>query len=259
MADVVIVTGASKGIGRQVCIELLAAYPTITVVATARSEELLAELQTQTDAERLVPVAGDIAQDATRQQVIRIAKTHGRIRALVNNAARMAPTGRVLEIPPEEWQATWTTNFLAAQALIYGTADHLLDTLHSGGGNGRIINVTSSTSKGAVRGVAVYGSTKVALNYLTQSIALEYPQITAVAFYPGVVRTAMNKDALVSARKYEAVVGSDTMAEVIHKLEAPIDVQRPAAIIANLAMRADSALSGKYLVHSDAEIEPYAQ
>ncbi|KAJ2390279.1 hypothetical protein GGI23_005653 [Coemansia sp. RSA 2559] len=249
MPDVVIVTGASKGIGRHVCVYLLATYPELIVVATARSGTLLADLQAQTDARRLIPVAGDIGHETTQQQVVQRAKAAGHVCALVNNAARITPTGRLLDIAPSEWAKVWTTNFLAAQALIHGISDHLLER-----DGARIINVSSSTSQGPVRGVAAYGSTKVALNYLTQAIALEYPQITAIAFYPGVVATDMNEDALKSARSY----GSEAMAVVVDKLLAPIAVQLPATIIANLAMRADPKLSGRYIVYSDPEMAPYS-
>ncbi|KAJ1798036.1 hypothetical protein LPJ59_002764 [Coemansia sp. RSA 2399] len=249
MPSVVIVTGASKGIGRQVCVHLLATYPELIVVATARSGTQLADLQAQTDARRLIPVAGDIGHETTQQQVVQQAKAAGHVCALVNNAARVAPTGRLLDIAPSEWAKVWTTNFLAAQALIHGISDHLLAR-----DGARIVNVTSSTSQGPVRGFAAYGSTKVALNYLTQAIALEYPQITAVAFYPGVVDTEMNKDALNAACAYD----SESMRVVVDKLQAPISVHLPAAIIANLAMCADPKLSGKYFVYSDAEMAPYS-
>ncbi|KAJ1666762.1 hypothetical protein IW140_002353 [Coemansia sp. RSA 1813] len=248
MPDVVIVTGASKGIGRQVCVHLLATHADLIVVATARSATPLLELQAQTDAARLIPVVGDITSESTQHQVIHMAKEAGRVCALVNNAARMAPTGRLLDIAPAAWQTVWATNFMAAQVLIHGIADHLVQ------GGARIVNVTSSTSQGPVRGFAAYGTTKVALNYLTQAIALEYPQITAVAFYPGVVDTAMNKDALAAAQSYD----NESMGTVVDKLQAPIPVQLPATIIANLAMRANPALSGKYLVYSDAEMASYS-
>ncbi|KAJ2559937.1 hypothetical protein EV175_000050 [Coemansia sp. RSA 1933] len=243
---VVIVTGASKGIGRQVCKHLLASNAGLIVVATARSETLLAELQVQTDTERLIPIAGDIAQEATQQQVIRTAQSLGHIRALVNNAARVAPTGQLLKTEPSEWQAVWATNFFAPLALIHGISKHTKEL--------RIVNVTSSTSQAPVRGFAAYGTTKAALNYLTQAIALEHPCVTAVALYPGVVDTQMNKDALGAACAY----GSKAMDVVVDKLKAPIQAVLPAAIIANLAMRADPALSGKYYVYSDAAMAPYS-
>ncbi|KAI9504766.1 hypothetical protein GGI25_002880 [Coemansia spiralis] len=243
MADVVVVTGASKGIGRDVCMQLLAAHPSLVVVAVARSAGLLTALQ-QKDPLRLVPVAGDIAKESTVSQVIAAAKSRGRIRALVNNAASVSPTGRLFDVAPSEWHSVWMTNFMAPLRLIHGAVGDLE----------RVVNVTSSTSQAPVPGFGPYGVTKSAINYLTAAMSIEYPEITAIAFYPGVVDTSMNCDALAAARAYT----TRDMSAVVQKLEAPIPTDVPAAIIANLAMRADRALSGKYFGYSDPEMDPYS-
>ncbi|KAJ2909217.1 hypothetical protein GGI21_002104 [Coemansia aciculifera] len=126
---------------------------------------------------------------------------------------------------------------------------------------GRIINVTSSASQAPVPGFGGYGMTKAALNYATQALALEYPDVTSIAFYPGVVDTDMHQTAVHTAKTYTANSNSaafDTSV-LLAKLSAPIPVELPSAIIANLALHADPSLSGRYCSYSDPEMLLYHQ
>ncbi|KAJ2357300.1 hypothetical protein IWW50_002011 [Coemansia erecta] len=265
--DVVIVTGASKGIGRQVCIELLKRQPLI-VIAVARSADALQTLQHDahvvTDhaghSGRLIPISGDITDPPTRDKIIDTARaTNGRLRALINNAAALTATGPILAASPAELHQIFDTNLLAPIAL----ASQCLPMLQSHQSSRVILNITSSTSQGPVPGFAAYGATKVSLNYLTQALAAEHPDITSIAFYPGVVDTQMNKCAYDVAQKYRKHAERldnrmVDMSATIAKLEEPISPDRPCAIIANLALHARHELSGKYVVFSDKEMDGYA-
>ncbi|KAJ2083742.1 hypothetical protein H4R24_000605 [Coemansia sp. RSA 988] len=266
MSNVVVITGASKGIGRQVCIELLQKR-TLTVIAVARSGDALAMLKTEAEAmslrsgykSQLITVTGDIASSATQDAVISaLQSSGGHLRALINNAATLSPTGPVLENNVEQWRATWETNFLAPVTLISRCLAFF--RLHT---KSRVIlNITSSTSKGPVPGFGVYGSTKVALNYVTAAMAIEYPDITSIAFYPGVVETPMNNSALAAAyasQKHAQTTGNNAidMSPVIAKLQNPITPDLPSTIMANLALSADAKLSGKYFMYNDEEMLPY--
>ncbi|KAJ2796455.1 hypothetical protein H4R20_005523 [Coemansia guatemalensis] len=266
MSDVVVITGASRSIGRQTCIKLLQKQA-LTVIAVARSGDALATLKTEAEAvslrsghkSQLITVTGDIASSATQDAVISaLHSAGGHLRALINNAATLSPTGPVLENTAEQWRAIWETNFLAPVSLI----SRCLAFFRSHSDSRVILNITSSTSKGPVPGFGPYGSTKVALNYVTAAMAAEYPDITSIAFYPGVVETPMNGSALAAAyafQKHAQETGNNAidMSPVIAKLQNPITPDLPSAIMANLALRADAKLSGKYFVYSDEEMLPY--
>ncbi|PIA15553.1 NAD(P)-binding protein [Coemansia reversa NRRL 1564] len=268
MSNVVVVTGASRSIGRQVCIELLQKQA-LTVIAVARSGDALISLKTEAEAAsqrsghqgQLITVTGDIASSATQDAVINtIRSSGGHLRALINNAATLSPTGPVLENTAEQWREVWETNFLAPVSLISRCLSFF--RLHSG--PRVILNITSSTSKGPVPGFGPYGSTKVALNYVTAAMATEYPDITSISFYPGVVETPMNESAMAAAKaidKYAQETGNNAidMRPVFAKLQNPIPSDLPSAIMANLALRADAQLSGKYFVYSDEEMLPYTK
>ncbi|KAJ2454336.1 hypothetical protein EV183_001582 [Coemansia sp. RSA 2336] len=261
--DIVIVTGASKGIGRRVCLELLK-RPTI-VVATARSLDLLQALQleaSQYEPSQLIAIGGDITDASTRQNIIEtvstlLANPGSRLQALINNAAMVSPTGPLLSHSDTEWLRQWQINIQAPMSLI----SQCMPFFKRNSTRAVVLNVTSSTSQRPVPGFGPYGTTKVALNYATAALASEYPQVTFVAFYPGVVDTPMNKEALDAAQKFHAHAqreGLDIdMSECVEMLQRPIPVDVPCAIMANLALYADPALSGKFYTYKDKEMEAY--
>ncbi|KAJ2823928.1 hypothetical protein FBU31_004128 [Coemansia sp. 'formosensis'] len=249
---VVVVTGASRGIGRQVCINLLSTHQKLHVVAVGRSQSDLATL-THPWPERLHIVAGDIADSATQAQISALLQALALpVLAVVNNAATVTPTGPLLDTSAAEWTQMLSTNLTAALVLGATCIGALQES------RGRIINVSSSASQGPVPGFSAYGMTKAALNYATRALALEYPEVTSVAFYPGVVNTAMNHAAIQAATAYAADPRTqpDTSA-LMAKLSEPIPVELPSAIIANLALRADASLSGRYVAYSDDEMRAY--
>ncbi|KAJ2157272.1 hypothetical protein GGF46_004618 [Coemansia sp. RSA 552] len=248
--DAVIVTGASKGIGRQVCVELLS-LP-VAVVAVARSPDALLSLADHAPGPGVLHcIVGDITHPPTQDSVIAAISPY-RLRALINNAATVTPTGPLLSHTPDEWRRIWELNFLAPVSLASRCLEHFRGHQRSR----VIINVTSSTSQAPVSGFGPYGSTKTALNYVTKALAAEYPDLTSIAFYPGVVDTQMNGSALGAANATNERVD---MSAVIEKLQAPIPAKLPSTIIANLALHADHDLSGKYVVYSDSEMEEYRQ
>ncbi|KAJ2489431.1 hypothetical protein IWW37_004003 [Coemansia sp. RSA 2050] len=164
---VVVVTGASRGIGRQVCLNLLSTptHPQLHVIAVSRSFPDLPANR------RLHIILGDIADTSTQTQISTHLQSLGMpIFALVNNAATVATTGPFLDTTSAEWSHLLSTNLTAALVLC-STCMEALQKSH-----GRIINVSSSASQGPIPGFSAYGMTKAALNYATKALALEYPE-----------------------------------------------------------------------------------
>ncbi|KAJ2779516.1 hypothetical protein GGI15_003844 [Coemansia interrupta] len=254
----VIVSGASQGIGRLVSLYLLEHYPQVSVVAISRSELLLKTLKDESEAfglNRLHVVAGDIAKQETQDTAIALVPENQPLLAVINNAAQCQPNCHILDVTHNQWTRILDTNLLAPMNLLSKCLPMLCAS------QGRVINITSSTSQGPVPAFGAYGVTKVALNYVSAAMAIEYPDITTIAFYPGVVETAMNGVALAAVQTYAAdprtVKAGVDVSRVIAKLEAPIPADAPCAMIANLAMNADRALSGKFITVDSSEAEKY--
>ena len=166
----VLVTGASRGIGRAIARQFAARGARVAVhyrEGRAAAEETLAALS---GGPHLV-VQADVADaDAVERMVDAVVDDLGRIDVLVNNA------GIYDAHPPATasyaaWQAGWRrtidTNLIGAANAAYCAARHMLRL-----GGGRIVNVSS---RGAFRGepdAPAYGASKAGMNAMSQSLAL---------------------------------------------------------------------------------------
>lgn len=184
MSKVVIITGASQGIGAAV----VQAYRALDyrVVATSRS------IQPSTDP-NILTVAGDIADPATAQRVIREAlATFGRIDSLINNA------GIFIAKPFTAYTQEDYANVLGVNLNGFFYITQLAIAEMEKNRAGHIVNITTSLADRAVDGVpSVLASlTKGGLNSATKSLAIEYAKrgIRVNAVSPGIIKTPMHAE-----------------------------------------------------------------
>jgi short-subunit dehydrogenase len=186
MDKVVVVTGASAGIGAELARQL-AAKGAKVVLAARRQDEL--DAVAKEVGEQALVVVTDVTK---RSDVERLAKAaidrFGRIDVWVNNAGR-GISRSVADLSDEDLDAMWTVNM---KSVLYGIQAVLP---HFKAKNaGQIINVSSGLSRfpGApVR--AAYGAVKAAVNMLSASLRVElkatHPGIHVTVLLPGVVAT----------------------------------------------------------------------
>jgi NAD(P)-dependent dehydrogenase (short-subunit alcohol dehydrogenase family) len=179
---VVVVTGASQGIGA----ELVTAFRKLDyrVVATARSIK-------PSDDANLVTVAGDIADPATGQRVIAAAlERFGRIDTLVNNA------GIFVAKPFTRYTAQDYAAITGVNLSGFFHITQLAITEMEKNASGHVVSITTSLTDHAINGVpSVLASlTKGGLNAATKSLAIEYAHkgIRANAVSPGVIKSPMH-------------------------------------------------------------------
>ena len=185
----VLLTGASRGVGRAVLTDLLAAGA--EVLATARDAGRLRALQDEVGGDgRLTTVAADLA-DPSAPAVLAdaVAERWGALDVLLSNAGVMlsgAPT--LEEEPPGTLEATLAVNLLAPHALVLA----LLPVLRKGE-EPRVVHVSSGAGTLAALaepGIGSYRVSKWALNGLVMVQAAQLRGEVAVnAFDPGWVRT----------------------------------------------------------------------
>ncbi len=161
-------TGAGRGIGRQVAIDLLAQG--CRVVACARTTSDLDSLRDyETDDNAVHVVRVDVAEDGAADHVVDA--TLGRFErldVLVNNAGGPIAS-RLDRMTPARWRAGFEVDFFAAAALSVAAVVPMRDA-----GWGRIVNVASTYGREPDPSFAAYGAAKAALINLTKSFAREY-------------------------------------------------------------------------------------
>jgi len=188
---IAVITGASRGIGRTISLEL--ARNGATVVVSARNAELLGQLVDEIAAGggKALAVVGDVANTSDADRLIEAAFTaFGRVDILVNNAG-ITRDGILLRMRDEDWDAVLDTNLKGAFVLTRAAAKIMAKQR-----SGRIINISSVVGEMGNAGQANYCASKAGLIGLTKSNARELSKrnVTVNAITPGFISTEMTDE-----------------------------------------------------------------
>ncbi|MFB4305118.1 SDR family NAD(P)-dependent oxidoreductase [Actinomadura sp. GTD37] len=175
-----LITGGSQGLGRALAREL--ARDGWNLVIDARDPAALAAAAAETAA---TGIAGDVADPAHRADLVRAVS--GGLDLLVNNASTLGPTPmpRLGALPVDDLARTLATNVLAPLALIQA----VLPTLRER--RGAILNITSDAAVEGYETWGGYGTSKAALEQLSNVLAAEEPDVAVWWADPGEMNTAM--------------------------------------------------------------------
>jgi NAD(P)-dependent dehydrogenase (short-subunit alcohol dehydrogenase family) len=187
---VAVVTGASRGLGRAMAIELGAAGAKLALVGRDKTKlDETAALLDKAGAEAAVFLA-DVTDEAQVTALAQgVKERFGRADILINNAG-MNIRKPLVEYTLDEWNTVLDTNltsvFLITRAFI---------PLMRGRGYGRILNLASIMSHISLPGRTAYSASKAALLGVTRALAQELAEdgITVVAISPGPFATEMNQ------------------------------------------------------------------
>jgi len=185
---VAVVTGASRGIGRDTALALAEAGAKVAVAA--RNEEKLAALVSDISAAggEALAVKVDVADaEQIKAGFKAVLAKFGRLDILVNNAA-ITRDGLALRMKQDDWDAVIRTDLTGAYLC---TQQALLTMMRARGG--RIINISSVVAESGNAGQANYVAAKAGLIGLTKAIAIEIASrnITVNAVAPGFIETSM--------------------------------------------------------------------
>jgi NAD(P)-dependent dehydrogenase (short-subunit alcohol dehydrogenase family) len=187
---VAIITGASRGLGRATARAL--AERGWSLVLDARGAADLGAVVDELSARTTVTgVPGDVSSTVHRDDLVRAATGLGDLALLVNNASVLGPSPQptLAEYPLAAFEDVYRVNVVAPLALI----QRALPALRRHGGT--IVNVTSDAAVEGYEGWGGYGSSKAALEQLTNILAAEEPAVRVHRFDPGDMRTQMHQDA----------------------------------------------------------------
>ena len=228
---VVLITGASRGVGAVARDRFLDAGDRVVAVSRSLEERGTGDL---------LEIGADLAEPAAAGQVVAAALAEfGHLDVLVNNAA-LDLAAPLLETTPEDAQRIFAINALAPLWMIQAAGEALAER------HGAIVNVTSRLAHIGVPEMAVYGASKGALRALTHGAAVELAprgvRVNAVA--PGMTETPLFAEWLADSPDPEGRRAAVVERIPMGRLATPDDI---AAAIMFLASDAAAHITGATL------------
>jgi NAD(P)-dependent dehydrogenase (short-subunit alcohol dehydrogenase family) len=186
MTNTTIITGGSRGLGRALAADLAADGWHVII----DGRDVAAVLETA-DAIGAHAVPGDVTDPAHRRALVAAAEATGRLDLLVNNASTLgaSPLPRLSTVPLDVVEHVYRVNVVAPLGLVQAARSLLLAS------DGAVLDVTSDAAVEGYEGWGVYGSSKAALEQLSNVLAAEEPGLRVWWFDPGDMRTRMHQDA----------------------------------------------------------------
>jgi NAD(P)-dependent dehydrogenase (short-subunit alcohol dehydrogenase family) len=187
---IALITGASRGLGLALAQELADRGYGLAIDArgAATLEEARSALAGQTE---VTAIAGDVADPDHREALVAAAVRMGELRLLVNNASILGPSPQpeLEEYPLEILDAVYRINVLGPLGLIQLALPALREH------EGTVLNITSDAAVENYPGWGGYGSSKAALEQLSNVLAAEQPGVRVYWADPGDMRTRMHQEA----------------------------------------------------------------
>lgn len=235
---VAVVTGAGRGLGREIAIALSRAGA--HVVAASRTQKELDALvdDIHADGGRALAVATDVTDvDAVASLIEQAVARFGRVDIVVNNSG-IVDTSPLLEQDPETWDRVISTNLRGTYLVTRAAGRYLTEQ-----GSGKVINIASNFALMGVANHAAYSASKAAVIAFTKAMAVEWArygvQVNAIA--PGYFATELNAD----MRADEDMMARVTRAIPARRIGTPSEL-RPWLLL--LAGAASDFMTGEVIV-----------
>lgn len=241
-----LVTGASRGLGRAIAIELARAGAHVALVARHGDALTLAVESTsaaRADATQIVAAyTGDVANDASMRQIVgEWSNRAGSTSVLVNNAAIQGPIGPFDEVDVDRWVQTIEVDLIAPIRLARLVVPEMRRQ-----GYGKIINVSGGGATGPRPRFSAYATAKCGLVRFTETLAVELAgsgvDVNAIA--PGAMNTTMLDEVLAAG---EDAAGAEYHKAVRQHGEGGVRPEQAAQLAVFLASPASDGITGRLL------------
>ena len=189
--DVAVVTGAGRGIGEGIAMSLSDAGAAVVCAARRADEVERVAAAIRAGGGRAIAVATDVTDDDAVEALAQAAVSEfGHLDIWVNNAGGSPVQAPLVDLDPNEWDATIRLNLTAVWVCTKVAAKHMRD-------GGRVVNISSRAAVTTMPGSGHYAAAKAAVNSLTQTFAKELgPRVRVNCIMPGAVPTEIMMTAL---------------------------------------------------------------
>jgi len=188
-----LITGGSKGFGLALARSLVRDGWGVVIDGRDRAvlDVAVDSLLAESNGGFVRGIAGDVTDSAHREALVDAVTELGHLDLLVNNASTLGPSPlpRLAEYPLDDLERVVAVNLVAPLALIQAT----LPSLRSS--HGKVVDITSDAAVEGYSGWGGYGSSKAALEQLSNVLAAEETDVRVYWFDPGDMRTEMHQAA----------------------------------------------------------------
>jgi len=239
-----IVTGASRGIGRALASEL--AQDGVNLVLNARSATLLEEVGAAARGKgvHISTVVGDAGLASNARRMVKAANDIGEFVGFIHNAGTAHPGPFLYELPEAMFESVWRCNVLAGYQIARFSYPELRRRK-----SGLAVFFGSGAAEMNVEGLGAYCLSKAAEEHLARQLATEAPEITCFVYRPGAVETEMQK----GAREAEGS-GADVLHRVFGELKDRGTLLTPEAAaraLVRIIQRDPQRFHGKIATYND--------
>lgn len=192
--QVAIVTGAGRGIGRAIALNLADEGASVVVAARSKNEILDTEQRIRTNGGKCKSVIVNVADKDSVQRMVEFAVNQfGKVNILVNNAGIQGPIGPLVDNDSQLWEQTVRVNLFGT----FNCCQAVLPIMIAQN-QGKIINLSGGGATAPRPNFSAYAASKAAIVRLTENLAVELQdyniQVNAIA--PGAVNTKMLDEVL---------------------------------------------------------------
>lgn len=245
---VAIVTGASKGIGKAVAVELAKEGCKLAICARGKEQLEHTASELKEIAPDVLPVQADLTQpESIGKLVDETIRAFGTVHILVNNAGTIGRSAAFDELDIQEWKALFELNLFAVIGLSKAVIPEMLKNKW-----GRIINISSENGEQPYPDMPHYSVSKSALNGFTKMLSKSYAQqgILVNAVSPAFIKTPLVENMLQEMAEKQGISVSEAEQKFLSENRPHIELQRAgtpeesAKIVAFLASDAASFING---------------